>query len=114
VSDEPAPPNTLPKAKFTGGIRGGPLRFWGGTWPFGHLAFDENEIRISGVGMRVSAKRHDVLGVRVKMGTLGTRVSIVRKSDPKESLFFAPINAGAVVDALVLRGWPVLDWGQRP
>ncbi len=94
-------------ATFTGGIRSQPWG-WGGTWPFGHLRFDQSEIRIWGLGITVVARREAVLGIRVT-GGLFAKVQIVMRDGSIERRYFVPFDTAAIRTALHARGWPVLD-----
>jgi len=106
----PPPPQPLPKVAFTGGIRQRPLG-WGGTAPFGHLEFDDNELRIWALGMELCVKRGQGDPVACWhprepcVGHLAGRV--------QGEHLFAALGRGAVREALQRRGWPVVE-GRLP
>lgn len=104
-------PEELPKASFTGGIRERPGGF-GVSWPFGHLEFDRDRLRIWGIGDGVDVRRDEVRGVRLSTGILATRVSVVYPDGSESQVYFAALIRRPVRKALRRLRWTVLE-GRR-
>lgn len=108
-------PDSLPKAAFRGGIRRRPLGS-GVSYPFGHLEFDAQRLRIWGFGESVEVRRSDVEGVRLSTGILATRVAVVGRDGAESDVYFAALRRSPVRKALNERGWPVVEsrFSRRP
>ena len=107
-SDEGPVPHQRLQASFTGGIHQRPGG-GGASFPFGHLEFDDEQLRMWGFGKAVAVRREAIRGVRLSTGILATRVSVVYLDGSESNVYFAALGRGPVRQALQERGWPVID-----
>jgi hypothetical protein len=110
----PPPPTDLPPAVFTGGMarRGG----WQARGPFARLEFDAEHLAIKAkalakaLGLReVRAARATTQAIRLSTGVLAVRVSVIQHAGTEVEPYFATMSRRRVRQALVARGWPVVE-----
>jgi len=95
--------------EFRGGVRTRSALGFGASYPFGHLDFDEDRLRIWGFGMLVDVGRASVRAVRLSTGILATRVTVIGDDGVESDVYFAALRRGTVRRALREHGWDVIE-----
>jgi len=104
-------PTQRPTRTFTGAIhRRGILGGEGASYPFGHLEFDQEHLRLWGFGIEASADRAKIKAIRLSpRWGVGTKLTILYAVHSESEEEFVTHDRVAIRAALVELGWHVVE-----